>query len=267
MEKNIVVVEDSNFIRSTINAALTKAGFKVFESESAEDLLRAQKFNPSLSTLGMLDKISPDLFIIDIDLKVMSGIELLKMLKSLTSYKNVPVIINSGHTDKDTIIRSITAGAADYVIKEDNYVDILVNKVKKFFEKELSTFETTLEHELEWIKFGNKELSFAMVVITNEEKNDANIGTENFNKIVAKLNEKLRNYDWIFPLDEKTIAVILPLSSVQSIVILRNKVIEEVKLLGEKINVPINIQLGFSHYPTSAKDAKELISVAKGQIK
>lgn len=266
-KKNIVVVEDSDFLRTTVKQSLTKAGFKVYDADSAETLLRCQKLNPTLSTPGMLDQIVPDLIILDIELKNITGIELLKTLKNHDDYKDTPFIVNSSHSDKDTIIKAITSGAADYVLKEDKYVEILVQKVNKFFEKELSTFETTMNHELEWIKFGNKELSFALVAIEKKEGKDTTLDSEDYNKIIEKLRGKLRGYDWIFPLDDKTIAVILPLSSVQSIVILRQKVLEEVKLLGQKMKVPLNVQLGFSHFPTNAKDVKSLMSVAKGQIK
>jgi DNA-binding response OmpR family regulator len=267
MKKNIVLVEDSNFVRSTLRHALSKIGYEVHEFVSGEDVLRAKKFNPSVSTPGLLDQIMPDLFIIDVGLENISGIDVLKRLKEHADFKNVPVVVNSSHTDKNTIISAVSAGASDYVIKEDNYVELLIQKVNKFFEKELNTFETTLQHELEWIKFGNKELSLALVVVRQKGEKSKNVDEDCYQKIIAKLKEKLRNYDWIFPLDEKTIALILPLSSVQGIVIVRRRVLEELLEFANALNMALDVQIGFSHFPTNASDAKELLSIAKGQIK
>lgn len=267
MKKKLVLIEDSNFIRSSLKTMLTDAGFDVYDVKSAEAILNSKKFKPSRPDNGLLDEIVPDIFILDIELDGIDGIELLVKLRSHDDFKNTPIIVNSSHEDKETIIKAVTSGASDYVIKKDNYLDILIGKVKKFFEKELSTFETTLKHELDWIRYGDKELSFALVVVNDSGPLGGPIDADNYLKLTSKLKEKLRMYDWLFPLDEESIAVILPLASVKNLVILRRKFMEELNSLSLILNLSLNTQIGFSHFPTNAKTPAELISVAKGQIK
>jgi two-component system chemotaxis response regulator CheY len=267
MKKNIVLIEKTSFVRSNIKRALTEKGFEVYEVEKGETILKSKKFNPALSSPGLLDEITADLFIIDIELESMDGVELLKKLKGHEELRTIPIIVNSFHEDKNTIISVITAGASDYVIKKDNYIDVLVGKVNKFFEKELSTFESTLKAELEWIKFGEKELSFALVVLTQSGEHNTPIEPNSYIKIISKLKERLRLYDWIFPLDDKSIAIILPLASVQNLVALRRKFLDELKKLAMIFNLPLDVQIGFSHYPTNATTPLELMSIAKSQIK
>ena len=135
---------------------LVKEGFEIIEAESGNELLHSKKFNPSIEATGLLDRVVPDLFILDIELGDINGIDILKRVKKHRTFKDIPVIVISSHQDKDTISGAISAGAMDYVVKSGNYPPILTAKVKRLFEKELSTFNTTLQSEFEWIKFGKK---------------------------------------------------------------------------------------------------------------
>ncbi len=267
MKKNIVLIEDSNFVRSLLKHSLSERGFEVYEAESGEKILRSKRFNPSLSEPGLLDKIKVDLFILDIELEDINGLVILKKLKAHADLKDIPVIVNSSHSDKETIVQAITTGACDYVLKTENFSTILLDKVSRIFEKELSTFEATLSRELDWVKYGGKELSFALITLSDESDREKPVEKESYEKVVAKLKEHIRHYDWIFLLDDKTIAVILPLTTVQAVVILRNRLLEISKKVNEEIATPMKVQLGFSHYPTNASSVKELIEEARKQVK
>ncbi len=267
MKKNIVLLEDSNFVRSLVKHALAEKGFNVFEVDSSYKLMHAKKFNSTLPELGLLDKIKPDLFIIDIEIKGdMNGIEVLKKLRAHSDFKDVPAIVNSSHKDKETIIMAISSGASDYVLKEDNFVKVLAEKVNRLFEKETSSFESTLVKELDWISYGQKELSFAMLSVKKGEDSKAPLGDELIEQVLEAIRSKTRSYDWVFHLDDYNFAVIMPLSNVHSLVVIKDRLVNGISALADSLSTPLNVKAGFSHYPTNAQTSNELITIAKKQL-
>ncbi len=67
-----------------------------------------------------LEKISDyefKLFVVDIQMPEVSGLELLKKLKQMDSVKNIPVLIMSGRNTADDVKKAIALGAIDYIIK------------------------------------------------------------------------------------------------------------------------------------------------------
>jgi CheY-like chemotaxis protein len=267
MKRNIVILEDVHFLRTFLKQALTKKGFDVHEAENGMEILRTKKFNPSTKEDGLLDKIIPDLFILDISLKDISGIEILKKLRSHKDYKDTPIIMNSSHNDRETIVAAITSGATDYILKKDNYAQIILDKIDKYFKEELSTFESTLKRELDWIIYGGKELALALIVITDMKDTKNAIDKENLEKVNQKLKESIRHYDSAFILDDnKTIAIILPLANMQNVIKLQKVFLEKIKALSVDNNILMEAQIGFSHYPSNAKSARELVLIANEHI-
>jgi len=263
--KKVLIVDGSKLTRVKISEKLVKEGFGVVEAESGGELLGSKKFNPSAETTGLLDWVVPDLFILDVGLEDMNGIELLISLKSHPTFKNIPAIVISSHQDRETIINAISAGAEDYVVKTGDYLPVLAAKVRRIFSDELSSFDITLQSEFEWIQFGHKEMAFALISIYNLSNNEP-LSSQEFVDLVICLQKNTRRYDWIFPLDDYNVAVVLPLVSIQDIFRIKNRLLEEIKTLIENINVPVDVQVGFSHFPTNARSVKELISVAEEQI-
>jgi DNA-binding response OmpR family regulator len=263
--KKVLIVEDSKLTRIQMSEALVNEGFEVIGAERGAELLDSKKFNPSNETTGLLDLVVPDLFVLDVGLEDMNGIDVLIKLKEHHIFKDIPVIINSSHHDRDTIINAISAGAVDYVVKSGNYLPILVAKVRQIFKKELSSFETTLQSEFEWIKFGNKEMALAFISIHNTSNNNP-LSSQEFVDLVIFLQKNTKHYDWIFPLDDYNVAVVLPLVTIQDIVKIKERLHEEIKSFIKDIKVPVDVQIGFSHYPTNASTVQELINVAEGQI-
>jgi len=110
----VLVVEDDKQLLSSVSAFLSSSGFKVI---SAADGLQA---------LHMLEQITPDIIISDVQMPNMDGIQFLEELRR--SKIGVPVIITTGHPDIDTAIRSIRTGASDYIVKPYHF-DLLIEKI------------------------------------------------------------------------------------------------------------------------------------------
>lgn len=99
----ILLVEDDQTIRLTIEFALTKAGYAV---TSASDGVEALEY---------AHNIAPDLILLDLMLPKVSGIE---VAKSLRDHGNmVPIIMLTALDREEDKIRGLDAGADDYVTK------------------------------------------------------------------------------------------------------------------------------------------------------
>lgn len=65
----------------------------------------------------LLRNAPPNIFILDINLPGLSGIECLKRLKADERYKNIPVVICTSILNQNKLEESVSAGALCYLLK------------------------------------------------------------------------------------------------------------------------------------------------------
>ncbi len=104
-KQHILIVEDQHPIRTMVRYALEMAEFKVLEAEDAE---QAQI---------VLNKITPDLILLDWMLPKLSGVDFIKRLKQKPKTKDIPIIMLTAKTDEDDKVTGFEAGADDYIVK------------------------------------------------------------------------------------------------------------------------------------------------------
>lgn len=105
MRRTIFFVEDDEGIHALIEATLLKNNFETYGYYEARTMLKK------------LESTLPDLIILDLMLPVMSGYEVLKLLKETKKYENIPVIILSAKSSELDIVRGLDMGASDYITK------------------------------------------------------------------------------------------------------------------------------------------------------
>ncbi|MGI8776962.1 MAG: response regulator transcription factor [Acidimicrobiales bacterium] len=98
----IAVVEDDAHIRAAVTRGLTERGHVVLGASSG------------LGALGQIVEQRPDLVVLDLGLPDIDGLELLRMLRAVST---VPVIVATARDDEREIIRTLDAGADEYVLK------------------------------------------------------------------------------------------------------------------------------------------------------
>ena len=133
----ILVADDEEVIRFTIQKKLSRMGLNVISFEKAEDVIYYLKNSPD----------GADLIITDIKLRKMDGIELLRRVNSLDN--PVPVLIISGHGNVEDAIRALRYGASDYIRKPFDINDltssvrsILRRKHEKQISENLGKYKT-----------------------------------------------------------------------------------------------------------------------------
>ena len=65
----------------------------------------------------LLEKVTPDLILLDINMPGVDGYETLKKIKNDARYAEIPVVFLSGKDDEESIVKGLSLGAADHVSK------------------------------------------------------------------------------------------------------------------------------------------------------
>lgn len=101
----ILVVEDEPGILEMLSFSLTRAGFQVWESPSAEDALRR------------LEGTLPSLVVLDWMLPGQSGVDFAKRLRRDQHTADLPIIMLTARGEEADKLKSFDAGIDDYVTK------------------------------------------------------------------------------------------------------------------------------------------------------
>ena len=138
---NVVIIEDEishfDLIKRTLD--------NYFQDISVHHFEEAGAF------LESFDEIKPDIIITDFIMPDMDGIELLEILKN--DGRDIPVIMITGQGNETIAVRAMKLGVKDYIVKSDNFFNLLPNIVEKVaieqdFIKKLQKSEKAL-HESE----------------------------------------------------------------------------------------------------------------------
>jgi len=116
-DKKILAVDDTAFFLILLKKKLQNTKYKVNCVTSGKDALK------------YLEKHKTDIFLLDIEMSGMNGIELAEKIRE-KGYKQ-PIIFLTGNARKEYFAMAMKAGATDFIIKPINR-DILLSKIRKY---------------------------------------------------------------------------------------------------------------------------------------
>jgi CheY-like chemotaxis protein len=119
MKKNIMIVDDSPDILHLCGNLFKRRGYGVLEALDGA------------SALELLEDAIPDLFILDVMMPEINGIELTRRIRAHPQHVGTPIIILSAYSDSGTVEQSFAAGANDYVLKpiDPNDLEVKVHEL------------------------------------------------------------------------------------------------------------------------------------------
>ena len=117
--RRILVVEDDEFSQKVVGRILEREGYDVVFAGSGTE------------ALNLLRKVRPSLILMDYMLPDQDGVEIIRELKQMKEFAAIPIIMLTGQSSRDTVIRSLAAGAADFVAKPINS-SVLLGKISKY---------------------------------------------------------------------------------------------------------------------------------------
>ena len=110
----IVVIEASPADANLLQIALEKTGLRL-DIQIIADGMQALAYFESAATAQA--GVDCDLVLLDLNIPIISGFEILERIRSHQNLKKVPVLILSGSSNDDDIGRCYQAGANSYLCK------------------------------------------------------------------------------------------------------------------------------------------------------
>jgi len=120
----IALVEDDEILSKVIFEELQEAEFEVQRAADGE------------AGVKLVQSMKPDLVMLDLLMPKKNGFDVLEELKKSPATSAIPVIILTMLGRDDDVKKGLQLGANDYIVKSQHAVGEIVDKVKKFFEKE-----------------------------------------------------------------------------------------------------------------------------------
>ena len=112
--KNILIVDDSSFIRKSLKKVLETKNYSVFTS------------NDPIEAFDVLKNTKIDLIFSDLEMPKMDGIKFLELLKASKQHRNIAVLILSGNYTNENYSRVLKHGAIDFIKKPFIIEEILL---------------------------------------------------------------------------------------------------------------------------------------------
>lgn len=113
-----MLAEDDKLISNSLCEALKGAGYEAVQAFDGEEAVAKAK------------EEHPDLILLDIMMPKLDGISVLWELKANPDLAKTPVVVLTNIGDVETISKIVEAGAVDYLLKSDQSVDDVIQKVK-----------------------------------------------------------------------------------------------------------------------------------------
>jgi DNA-binding response OmpR family regulator len=124
MKKLIFFVDDDKMMLNLMEYTFKcREGFEVKSYFSGEDCISNINLNPNLIVLDYYMGSHED--------NALSGLDTLKKIRE--AGKDTPVIILSREKSEDTIAEFLKYGAQKYVVKDDYFIDTLIDTIEGHF--------------------------------------------------------------------------------------------------------------------------------------
>ena len=120
-EMEVLIVDDASAMRRIIHGLLKELGFnhmrEAVNGQMALDELKRKK---------------ADFVVLDWNMPVMTGIELLRAIRADESLKTIPVLMVTAEAKQENIVEAVQAGVSNYIVKPFNAAT-LQEKLNKIF--------------------------------------------------------------------------------------------------------------------------------------
>lgn len=119
--KKLIIIDDEPDILEIYSVTLSQAGYKVFTAKNGK--------------IGreMIEKILPDLVLLDVVMPVEDGFDVLKKMKNNPMLAKIPVILLTNLTNEEDKEEGFKLGTNDYLVKAQYSPKRLLKKIDKFF--------------------------------------------------------------------------------------------------------------------------------------
>lgn len=140
--KKILIIEDDEAIRSELQKLLTNSGYE------------AQITDTFSNVKEQIEKMKPDLILLDINLPELNGEVILKEIRKES---DIPVVMVTSRTSEVDEVLSMSYGADDFITKPYNPT-VLLLRIQNIFKRMTRTGERQMYNDLE-VNFSKSTIS------------------------------------------------------------------------------------------------------------
>lgn len=150
----ILAVDDQPLVLKSIENKLSKAGYEVILAHNG------------LEAIEQYDKTSPDLVILDLEMPLSSGMDVIQSIRKNPN-DQTPIIVMSGNEEEEAIVKTFQHGVNDYIQKPVGLNELLA-RVKRHLNQDVSdkSFQTNNKKEKVQIQ---KNIIGVVIPCYNEE--------------------------------------------------------------------------------------------------
>lgn len=121
--KKILLVDDSRALRTLVSRHLREQGWEVIEADDGlEGVMLAMQHRP-------------DLVLLDVAMPHLDGTGALLKIRSKQLTRNIPVVMMTAASDRETVMKLARLGIQDYIVKPFT-IDLMLSKVYKLFARQ-----------------------------------------------------------------------------------------------------------------------------------
>ena len=171
-------------------------------AEILHNLYEIKIATDGVMALEVIDKIKPDLILLDVNMPNMSGYEVASKLKSSEETMNIPFIFLTAKNDAKSVVKGFKYGAIDYISKPFSREELLARVSTHL---KIHDLKSSLEDTVNQLEFKMRELdeshrefetifnkSFNGIVLTDLEANFL-ITNDSFSRMTGYSKDELKN--------------------------------------------------------------------------
>jgi len=162
MQKTVFVVDDND---TNLSAA----------KDTLKDQYRVMTLPSAAKMFTLIEKIKPDIILLDIEMPETDGFEALQRLKNNSEYADVPVIFLTGMTDASVEVRGFQLGVIDFITKPFS-APVLLNRIKTHLNIDELIRERTAQLHEKTIQLQNLQNGTVHVLADMVENRDRGTG-------------------------------------------------------------------------------------------
>lgn len=125
----VLIVEDYRPLAETLEYQLQRAGYEVSRAADGREALSQAKL------------ILPDVVFLDVDLPILSGVDVCKHLRADPTTKDMLILMLSALGEESDQVVGFAVGADDYVVKPVESYKVLLQRLKALLRRREPAFE------------------------------------------------------------------------------------------------------------------------------
>ncbi len=190
----VLVVDDVQKNLQVVGTTLMDEGYEISMANHGEKALK------------LLEKITPDLILLDVMMPDINGYQVCERIKQNGQLKNIPIIFLTAKTELDDIVNGFKLGAVDYVTKPFKKEELLV-RIKTHLEvkfsrelieqnaREIEEYNTRLKAINSELEESNRQIQELLSLLRSE----LDKASEYVQSLLPKpINKGSLQTDWMF---------------------------------------------------------------------